>query len=63
MEILLGLLGSLSTLGSLVGAALGGVAFILLPEHFPRIEIAIGLFVLSLIIGKFLDLLILSRKK
>lgn len=63
METLLGLIGSLPTLGSLVGAALGGVAYVLLPERLPRIEIAIGLFVLSLIVGKFIDLLMLSRKQ
>ncbi len=62
MENFLGLLFGVSTWGSLVGTVVGGAAYLFLPEHLPRIEIGIVLFVFSMVVGRVIEFMVISRK-
>jgi hypothetical protein len=63
MEHFFSLLIAVTSWGSLVGAALGGAVYFLLPERFPRIEIGIVLFVISVVFGRIFEAIVLSRKE
>jgi hypothetical protein len=51
VELVFALLSGSATVGSLIGLALGGVVYALLPEYFPRGLIAGGVFALCTIVG------------
>jgi hypothetical protein len=62
MEHFFGLLLAVSSWGSLVGVTLGGAAYLLLPERLPRIEIGIVLFVISIVVGRVIEAIVMSKK-